>query len=218
MTTPCSAWPSSTCIGPPRKNYRREHNLSHVTPQLTRSRDMSRFGAGSFRWVAVVVAALVLVSSAAASPSRDMATALRALHYPKPGALKMGCRGATVFRCKATYRHHRVRRFQAKWAAMGGFICAGKTIAGCNILRHGFLSPTVVGTDPRGAAQQTARGYMTLHYQAPDPYIAPGCVQSTQPSTWSFCYWISDTAKINITVHLAKVKAGYVTTVTAAEY
>lgn len=170
----------------------------------------------------VTAAAFILTATAgAATPSRDMAQAMKALHYPKAGALKIGCRTISGgFRCKATYRHHRVRRFYAKWAtSFPGLICAGRTLAGCKQLRRGFITNAEAArVSVRGAAQEVSRGYMALHYDAAQPYPNTICAQSTQPSTWSFCYFVSNTSSVNLAVHMGKVKTGYVTTITAVTY
>lgn len=166
--------------------------------------------------VTSAIAALVLAGAAAASSGGNMAAAMRALHYPKAGAVKLTCRRAGAgFACKATYRHRKVRRFYAAWQATGGWVCAGAKPATCKTLRHGFI----VGapTDLRGAAEQTAIGYMALKYQAPQPFVDPNCTQPTTQNSWSFCYKL-DTGSVNVTVHLAKAKGGYVTTTTAALY
>lgn len=165
-----------------------------------------------------LLAALILASTAAAGSSRDMVSAMKALHYPKAGAVKLGCRTAGAgFRCKAAYRHHRVRRFYAEWRSIGGFICAGTRPATCKILRHGFL-PTAQTDNSPDAALLASRGYMTIKYNDPQPYSPKKpCVPSTAPSSWSFCYAL-DTSDVNVTVTVKHVKTGYITTTAATLY
>ena len=167
---------------------------------------------------AAMLAALVLAGAATASPSTDMAAAIRALHYPKAGALKVGCRAAgTSFRCKATYRHRRHRIFYAGWAMTGGYICAGPRSTGCKILSHGFIPNDQIETTVSYAAEQAALGYMHLKYGEVNPQIAPDCPATTRSSTWVDCYYGPST-RIAVTVHLAKARGGYLTTVAAASY
>lgn len=170
-----------------------------------------------------LVAFLLLCSSAGAATTvnGNMAAAIRALHYPKAGALKLGCKASgDHFNCKAIYRHHRVRRFQAEWSATpaAGLICAGKRISACGLLAHGFVPADQVGTTQSGTAGQVALGYMHVVKDVHDVYVGSGCPQSSQPSTWTFCYAWTDSSNIGVTVNLRHVKTGYVTTTTSAIY
>jgi hypothetical protein len=153
-----------------------------------------------------------------------MATAMKALNYPKAGAVKVGCRtSGAAFQCKATYRHHRVRRFYAEWASAwgdrGGFICAGAKLSACKTLRHGFVPSYEVQRlgGPDVGAYEVSRGYMDIHSNDPEPQIAANCVQPTKPSTWSFCY-ARNNGNINVAVHMGHANGGYVTTATETLY
>ncbi len=148
-----------------------------------------------------------------------MAAAVKALHYPKAGAIKVGCRMAgSAFNCKATFRRHRIRRFSAEWASSGGYVCAGSKITTCKVLRHGFIPTSqAFPNDQRGTAELAARGYMTFKYQDPQPLVVATCPQTGGPSTWSFCYYL-DQSKLNVTIALNHVRTGYITTTTAVPY
>ena len=152
-----------------------------------------------------------------------MATAMKALNYPKAGAVTVGCRTSGAgFQCKSTYRHHRVRRFYAEWAsawgARGGFICAGAKLSACKPLRHGFVPGYEVRrVGGSGAAGEVSRAYMAIHYNDPQPFVGPNCIQPTTPSTWSFCYALNN-GNINVTVYMGHANGGYVTTVTGMLY
>ena len=164
-----------------------------------------------------LLVALILTGTAASGSSQGMATAMKTLHYPRSGAIKLGCRTAGAgFNCKATYRHHRVRRFYAEWRATGGFICAGAKPATCKLLRHGLVTTTLAQT-AQDAAFQASRGYMTIHYQDPQPFAGSGCQSTTLPSSWSFCYALNS-GSVGVTVTVKQVKAGYITTTSATVY
>lgn len=154
-----------------------------------------------------------VTSAAGASASwtvKDMKAAVRALGYPKPHPTKLACRGKTMYRCVATYRHGR-RVFYAQWQSMGGWLCAGKKASICTLLRHGFVPTADTGGSLPGAAQFAARGYMTIHYNDPQPVVSSPCPQSSAPSTWTFCYKL-DVGSISVNITLKRVKTGYVTT------
>jgi hypothetical protein len=131
-----------------------------------------------------------------------MRTAVRALHYPKPGARKVSCRGTSTYRCVITYRRHRRRVLYARWQGEGGWICAGPHLATCKTLRHGFL-PTSMGATP----DYVAAGYVENKYGVtPD---TTGCNQ-TGTLTWSCGYQIPS-GPITVTVSFRTVKGGWVT-------
>jgi hypothetical protein len=141
-----------------------------------------------------------------------MGAAIRALHYPKAGALKETCRGRTTFKCVATYRHRRHRVFYAQWQGLGGWLCAG-TKTTCKPLRHGFV-PTARAAfngGPAGTAELAARGYMGNHYGIFDPNVSSPC-SKTGPSSWACGYYNTDTSTVTVTVTLKSAKGGYVLT------
>lgn len=166
----------------------------------------------------VLAAALVLTGAAAASTVnppwtlKDIKTAVRAVGYPKPHPLRLGCKGLgaattsgayTSFRCTARYRHHVRRRFFVEGKGEGGWLCAGKTLAGCKLLRRGFLTAATVGTQGLAASVDiAARGYMMNHYGS---YQATGFCKQTASLSWS-CPFVEAT----VTLTLRKAKGGYV--------
>ena len=167
-----------------------------------------------------IAAALALAATASATSTVNIAPAMKALHYPKAGALKLTCRRAGAgFNCKATYRHHRIRRFYAAWQVTGGYLCAGSKPSTCRTLRHGFAAGNYTTADLPGVAEMVSRGYMTLKYAIPANQTSrdPNCTQTTAPSSWSYCYKL-DTGGVNVTIHLAKARGGYITTTSASLY
>jgi hypothetical protein len=171
------------------------------------------------RTIVIGVAALVFAATAsAATPTGgwtkpDMKTAIRGLGYPKPHPKKLGCRaaGSTAFRCVATYRRHRHRRFVI--GGTGVWLCAGKTLDGCGWLRHGFVTNTQLEQHYAGhlatAALFAARGYMAIKYGITYTTSAPGGGQ-TGPMTWTYSYYTSDTTTVLITITLKQARGGYV--------
>ena len=130
--------------------------------------------------VSLLLAALILAGAAAAAnpayTARQMQDAARALSYPKPHPKKITCKGGPVFRCKAVYRKGR-RSFVMAAGLQGGWICAGRTLHTCHVLRKGFL-PTAWVTGWGGleaAATYSANGYIQRHYNGVTPQQAGGC-------------------------------------------
>lgn len=167
-----------------------------------------------------VSAVVVFWSGAAlaATPSvawskKDIQTAMRGLGYPKPHPKKLTCKTASgeAFRCVATYRHNRHRRFVTGGVALGGWLCAGKSVSSCNTLRHGFVATDQLGStgELEGAAEFAARGYMDVRYGIAFPNRAGPCTGSG--ASWTCSYYLSDTETVAVTVALKKVKGGYVT-------
>lgn len=76
-----------------------------------------------------------------------MVAGLKAIHYPVASPKNLTCRGLgitvqgrhTSFRCVATLAAHKERRFYTRAVAKGGWLCAGKTLSRCAMLRTGFF-------------------------------------------------------------------------------
>lgn len=131
-----------------------------------------------------------------------MKTAIRALDYPKPQSKKLICTEVDVavgpggqyssFRCTATYSHHRRSRFVIAGVGEGGWLCAGKTFAGCKLLRHGFVPTADVNTDGSigAAADLASRGYLVDHDQF--PYQPVHFCQQAGASTWSCPFTVNN--------------------------
>jgi len=168
---------------------------------------------------AAILAALVLAGTAgAATPTtswarKDIYSAVKAIGYPKPHPKKLGCHGIgvadstgghTAFRCTATYTHHRRRMFVIGGIGEGGWLCAAKTLAGCKLLRKGFVTSAEVSADGSmgAAADLAARGYMVNHYGS---YQATGFCKQQGSSTWA-CGFTTATVTLTIT----RARGGYV--------
>lgn len=161
-------------------------------------------------------ALMLAASTSAAGPNvpwstKDMKTAIRAIAYPKPHPKKLACKGSGAttsgefasFRCVATYRHHRHHRFSIEGQGEGGWLCAGKTLATCQLLRRGFLTSQAVNIQGMGpSVDLAARGYMANKYGA---YQAKGFCKQTTSSTWT-CQFVE--ATVTLTVKAAR--GGYV--------
>lgn len=158
-----------------------------------------------------IVAALAITGSAAAATqtgwtTRDARNAARALAYPKPHAKKITCRGATVFRCNAVYRHAR-RRFVLGPGTEGGWTCAGRTLHTCHVLTKGFLASrqvTAMG-GLTAAAGYSATGYIQEHYKNVVPEQAGGC-NPFGSSAYTCAY---STPAVTVTITYKHVTGGW---------
>ena len=150
----------------------------------------------------ILITLVIAGTAEATTAGKDMAAAMRALHYPKTGALKVGCHtvGTTSgsFHCKATYKHHHTRWFYAKWAVEGGWVCAGTRLTGCRTLRHGFTR-----TATNDAADLAARGWDGNTGQP------TGFCQPAGTLKWA-CGFTTGT----VTITMKKARGGY--TITAS--
>ena len=112
-----------------------------------------------------------------------MATAAKALHYPK-AALKVACHGSTsvsVRRHLPTSPHRAV--FHAQWQGLSGWICAGAKASTCKTLHHGFVPTSQTGQGLAGPAELAAIGYLADH-GVPQPIISKPCAATTK-TVWS---------------------------------
>lgn len=170
----------------------------------------------------LLAASLFFAATAtAAGPSvgwskKDITTAMRGLGYPRPHPKKLTCSsitGSEAYKCVATYAHHRRRRFVTGGVAQGGWLCAGKTLAACNTLRHGFVATDQLSGSTadavHGAAVIASRGYMKIRYQMPSPNQSAPCTGSG--ATWTCSYYVTDTSTVAVTITLKTAKGGYVT-------
>lgn len=167
--------------------------------------------------VAVVMLGFAFAAPASAQgpvvvwSKKDMTTALRAIGYPRPHARKLTCSGHTSFRCVALYRHHRRRVFRTQGRGEGGWICAGKRVATCKILRHGFVTTANASLGLEGASEITSTGYLQDRYGVINTYRAGPCSQ-TDSTAWSCPYhWTGDSTLV-VTVAFRHAQGGYVTT------
>ena len=164
--------------------------------------------------VALLVALILAGTASAAGSSRDIVSAMKALHYPKPGAIKLGCHGAGAgFNCKATYRNHRVRRFYAKWQGEGGWVCAGKPTA-CRLLVHGWVKGPLDDVHLAGAAELAAVGVMQNRYHVPQPFVYAPCSKAGFTS-WQ-CGYKGASGPVTVTVSFKAVKGGYIVSATSS--
>jgi hypothetical protein len=163
--------------------------------------------------LSLLFAAFLFVSAASAatvSQAGSMATAARALRYPRPGALKLTCHGLSSFKCVATYPRHRKRVFYAKWQGGGGWVCAGAKIATCKVLRHGFIT-TSQAANTSQAAELAVFGYIANTY--PNAQKTSACGYTAMSAS---CGYQLPSGPATVTVTLKQVKAGYITTATVS--
>lgn len=150
-----------------------------------------------------VVVALVFAASAAAGGQpvtwtrSDMTAAAKAFGYPKPHPRTLSCRGlgAAVngryasFRCTAAYRHHIRRRFVMAGRGEGGWVCAGRTVTACTLLRHGFVSTSEAARyyGLSGYTRLSSIGYVQNKYRVASPSSSSSCAPAGV-NTWSCAY------------------------------
>lgn len=162
--------------------------------------------------VSLVLLLAVAGTAAAANPEGpgSMAAALKALHYPKP-AKKLSCHHAgSGFKCKATLRHGH-KTVYAEWANTGGWVCAGKTLTGCKVLRHGFVSKSSLARYQqygglKAYAGIASTGYLENKYQATPNVTAP-CAQAGA-SSWA-CGYSIPSGNVTVTITYKQVKTGW---------
>ena len=168
---------------------------------------------------AIVVAACLATLSgvaSAASPtawtSKDMTAAVKALRYPKPGAVKVTCRPVGhAFRCAAIYRRKpRTRRFYAEGTALGGWICAGPTVATCKLLRRGFVAASMAPYGVAAEASVSASGYAENKYGVSSTERSASCTPAGTLA-WS-CPFTAPAATITVTYK--PVKGGWLVSAT----
>ena len=127
--------------------------------------------------VALVVAlcAIGAVRAATTKPSPTVTTkvmvdGLKAIRYPAANPKKLSCRGLgvavedrhTSFRCVATLKGDRERRFYTRAVAKGGWLCAGNSPSACRLLKRGFF-PTS-RADNQGWQQTAVLGWLQAHH------------------------------------------------------
>lgn len=176
-----------------------------------------------------VLAVLIWSAAASAAPTvawtkKDMKTAVRAIGYPKPHPKKLACKGVgaadttgrfSSFRCTATYKHHSHRRFVIAGQGEGGWLCAGRTLMGCKLLRHGFVTTAETADGLEGSAELAAVGYMQNRYGITSPYRTGLCTQAGA-TAWTCGYKTTDTSAVNVTITFKRVKGGDTFTAAAA--
>lgn len=165
----------------------------------------------------VAAAALLASTASASAPTvswsvKDMKTAVRAIGYPKPHPKTLACKGQgtatanlyTSFRCTATYPRHVRKRFVTAGRGEGGWLCAGKTMSACGLLRKGFITTATVTADGslNAAADLAARGYLLNHGVQ---YTVIHFCQQTGSSTWSCPF-----QEATVTVTMKRATGGYV--------
>jgi hypothetical protein len=172
--------------------------------------------------VAMVVTQVAVASTGPPSPwtRANTVAAVKALGYPKPNARKLACTGIGTadtsgryfsFRCKATYARHRVRRFQIEGRGEGGWLCAGQTIAGCKLLKRGFVSKAAVATEGFDAAGQLAAdGWVSNHYGVYQ--VTHACTPDTTLNSSYTCGFHVSSGDITVALDMKVVKPGYVLT------
>ena len=113
-------------------------------------------------------------ATAAQSPAvttKVMVAGLEAIRYPVAHREKLTCRGLgaavegrrhTSFRCVVTLTAHRQRRFYARPAATGGWLCAGRKRTGCSLLSHGFFPASAA--DNQGWQATAVLGWLQAHH------------------------------------------------------
>ena len=127
--------------------------------------------------VAIVVALYAVGAVHGATAKSDptvttkvMVAGLKAIHYPVAHPKKLTCRGLgapvkgghTAFRCVATLKKHRERRFYTRSIAKGGWLCAGKGPSDCVMLRRGSFPASAA--DNQGWQEIAVVGWLQAHH------------------------------------------------------
>lgn len=102
--------------------------------------------------------------------TKVMVAGLEAIHYPVAHPKNLTCRGLgaavkgrhTSFRCVATLKAHRQRRFYTRAIAKGGWLCAGKKLSRCLMLGHGFFPAGAA--DNQGWQAIAVLGWLQAHH------------------------------------------------------
>jgi hypothetical protein len=178
--------------------------------------------------VALAAAGLLVATAAvAAGPTvpwhpKDMKTAIRALDYPLPHPRSLGCKGQghnvygryDSWLCHATYTHRRSRAFVMGGEGAGGWLCAGRTLKTCRVLRHGFA--TTFAVKDFGGLEKIAEiaspSYVQIHDGSDSATLVPdaGCTKSGT-RTWS-CQVETSTSRTTVTISFEKAEGGWITT------
>lgn len=152
-----------------------------------------------------------------------MKAMLKAVHYPRARERKLSCTGLGPssngrygsFRCVAHWRPHGRKVFYAAGAGVGGWLCAGTSVAGCKVLELGYAAKTGPAATPYDVAKLAAQGYLQNHFHridAPSPMIRP-CRQ-TAANAWACDYQLSGppAPSVAIRITLTPVAGGWVLT------
>jgi hypothetical protein len=149
------------------------------------------------------------------STTNVMVAGLKAIQYPVAHPRKLTCRGlgAAVkgrhrsFRCVATLNAHRERRFYARTAAKGGWLCAGKTLSGCVILKRGFFPASAA--DNQGWQETAVIGWLQAHHFHVNG-ASLSCTGTKSPLTCT----LTKRPPVTVILSYQKAAAGYVETAT----
>jgi hypothetical protein len=146
--------------------------------------------------------------------TKVMVEGLKAIHYPVGHPKRLTCRGLgatlngrhTSFRCDATLKTHRQRRFYTRAVAQGGWFCAGKTLSGCVMLGRGFVPASAA--DNQGWQEIAVVGWLQAHNIDGSGALGVSCIGTKSPMICTL------RTKPPVTVALAysRVGAGYVET------
>ena len=152
-----------------------------------------------------------------------MKTMLKAVRYPRAPLRNLSCTGLgsgsngryMSFRCVARWRPHGRKVFYAAGAGVGGWVCVGKSVAGCKVLEQGFAPKIGAQSTPYDAAKLAAQGYLQNHFHrldAASARIRP-CNQ-TATNVWVCDYQISGPPEppVAIRITVTPVAGGWVLT------
>jgi len=138
--------------------------------------------------------------------TRVMVDGLKAIRYPVAHPKRLACRGLgaasngrhTSFRCVATLKTHRQRRFYTRAIAKGGWLCAGKALSHCVTLARGFVSTGAA--DNQGWQETAVLGWLQAHHIDSNGTLS--CIGTKSPMTCTLH------AKRPLTVTLTYYRSG----------
>jgi hypothetical protein len=144
--------------------------------------------------------------------NKVMVEGLEAIHYPVAHATKLTCRGSgaaakgghTSFRCVATLKGHRERRFYTRAIAKGGWLCAGKVLSDCRLLARGFFATSAA--DSQGWQQIAVLGWLQAHHITAGGTSGVSCTGTRSPMTCT----LRRNPPVTVVINYQKSGGGYI--------
>lgn len=167
--------------------------------------------------VAVSTVGAVRGATAQTTPkvtTKVMVEGLKAIHYPVAHPKRLTCHGLgaasdgrhTSFRCVATLKARRQRRFSTRAVAKGGWLCAGKRLSRCTLLARGFV--TTGAADTQGWQETSVLGWLEAHKVNRTGATGLSCMGTKSPMTCT----LHAQHPVTVTLTYSRAGAGYVET------
>jgi len=152
--------------------------------------------------------------SSPAVTTKVMVEGLKTIGYPVAHPKRLTCRGLgaasngrhTSFRCVATLKAHKQRRFYTRAVAKGGWLCAGRTRLHCVLLARGFVPASAA--DNQGWQETAVLGWLQAHNIDRNGTLGLSCVGTKSPLTCT----LHAQPPVTVTLTYHRAGAGYVET------